>query len=254
MSSSKELKSVENVSIVKPLVLETLEKLIEKSNPTNFINFEYDLHELYYSIKSKSINKTEKLVDKFISCGRSIEIILDSYFPTIAKKLGDDWISDDISFSDVTIALSKIQFLNSKFEQCYISSIEKSYYNTKILIIIPKGEDHTYGGIAATRILRGMGIDAFLIFNYQENELEDLLTQRDYDFIGISSANNFMIENINRLSTKIANIIDKKTPIVLGGNLVNTYKQTDGKLMVDFISQNIEQILNQLNLKYKKII
>ena len=254
MSSSKELKIVENISIVNPLVLETLEKLIENSNPLSVINNESDLHKLYFSIKSQSIKIIERLIYKLIKYGRSIEHILDSYLPTIAKKLGDEWVSDEISFSDVTIALGKIQFLNSKFESLYISNLNATYYSTKILIIIPKGEDHTYGGIAATRKLRGMGIDAFLIFDYKQNELENLLAQRDYDFIGISSANNFMIENINNLATNIANFVNKETPIVLGGNLVNTYKQTNGKLKVDFITQNLEQILNQLSLKYKKVI
>ena len=128
-------------------------------------------------------------------------------------------------------------------------------HTTKLrhLIIIPKGEDHIYGGIAATRKLRGMGIDAFLIFDFNKNELENLLCEKNYDFIGISSANNFMIEKINNLSSKISAIVEKKTPIVLGGNLANTYKQTNDKLKIDFITQNLEEILKQLSLKYKKI-
>ena len=253
MSSSKELKRIENISIVNPLVLETLEKLVEKSKPLSTFNFNSDLKKLYFSIKSKSIKTNEKLIDKLIRYGRSIELILDSYLPTIAKKLGDAWVADEISFSDVTIALGKIQFLNSKFEPLYISCLNSAYYKTKTLIIIPKGEDHTYGGIAATRKLRGMGLDAFLIFDYKKNELENLLCERNYDFIGISSANNFMIEKINNLSTKISAIVERKTPIVLGGNLTNTYKKTNGKLKVDFITQHLEEILNQLSLKYKKV-
>jgi hypothetical protein len=253
MSSSKELKRIENISIVNPLVLETLEKLVEKSKPPSTLNFDSDLKKLYFSIKSNSIKTNEKLIDKLIRYGRSIELILDSYLPIIAKKFGDAWVADEISFSDVTIALGKIQFLNSKFEPLYISCLNSAYYKTKTLIIIPKGEDHTYGGIAATRKLRGMGIDAFLIFDFKKNELENLLFERNYDFIGISSANNFMIEKINYLSTKISDIVERKTPIVLGGNLVNSYKQTNGKLNVDFITQNLEEILNQLSLKYKKV-
>ena len=253
MNSSKGLKSADNISTVNPLVLETLEKLVEKSNPLSTFNFDSDLKKLYFSIKSKSIKTNEKLIDKLIRYGRSIELILDSYLPTIAKKLGDAWVADEISFSDVTIALGKIQFLNSKFEPLYISCLNSAYYKTKTLIIIPKGEDHTYGGIAATRKLRGMGIDAFLFFEFKKNELENLLFERNYDFIGISSANNCMIEKINHLSTKISDIVERKTPIVLGGNLVNTYKQTNGKLKVDFITQNLEEILNQLSLKYKKV-
>ena len=253
MSSSKGLKRVENFSVVNPLVFETLEKLIEKSKPLSTLKFESDLDKLYFSIRSKSIKTIEKLIDKLIRYGRSIELVLDSYLPTIAKRLGDDWVSDEISFSDVTIALGKIQFLNSKFEPLYISSLNSAYYKTKTLIIIPKGEDHTYGGIAATRKLRGMGIDAFLIFDFKKNELENLLFEKNYDFIGISSANNFMIEKINNLSSKISAIVERKTPIVLGGNLTNTYKKTNGKLKVDFITQHPEEILNQLSLKYKKV-
>ena len=148
MSSSKGLKRADNISTVNPLVLETLEKLIEKSKPISTLNFDNDIDNLYFSIKSKSLKINEKLIDKLIKCGRSIELILDSYLPTIAKRLGDDWVADEISFSNVTIALGKIQFLNSKFEPLYISFLNSAYYKTKTLIIIPKGEDHTYGGIA----------------------------------------------------------------------------------------------------------
>ena len=44
---------------------------------------------------------------------KKVKLILDSYLPAIAKRLGDDWVADEISFSNVTIALGKIQFLNS---------------------------------------------------------------------------------------------------------------------------------------------
>ena len=53
-------------------------------------------------------------------------------------------------------------------------------------------------------------------------------------------------------SKRIRNIIEKKVPVVLGGNLVNTYKKTNEKLKVDLVSQNIEQVLIELNLKYNK--
>ena len=52
MSSSKSLKRADNVSIVNPLVMETLEKLIEKSKPINTLNFDNDLDKLYFSITS----------------------------------------------------------------------------------------------------------------------------------------------------------------------------------------------------------
>ena len=43
MSSSKGLKRANNISTVNPLVLETLEKLIEKSKPISTLNFDNDI-------------------------------------------------------------------------------------------------------------------------------------------------------------------------------------------------------------------
>ena len=251
MNSTEELKNLNNISIVNPLVLETLEKLIEKNKTTSAINFESDLDKLFTFIKSKSLKSNEKLIKKFLDYGRSIELILDSYFPIIAKRLGDQWVSDEITFSEVTIALGKIQFLNSKMEHQYLANLKVKSSNTKILMLIPTGEHHTYGGIAATRKLRGFGTKPFLTLDYKNEELEDLLYNEHYEFIGISSANNFMVDK-NKKTYLVGDFIEKKVPVVLGGNLVNTYKKTNEKLKVDLVSQNIEQVLIELNLKYNK--
>ena len=61
-----------------------------------------------------------------------------------------------------------------------------------------------------------------------------------------------MVDHINKLTIKIKNMIETTTPIVLGGNLVNTYKKTNETLKVDLVSQNIEQVLAELNLNIKK--
>ena len=65
MNSTEELKNLNNISIVNPLVLETLEKLIEKSKTTSAINFDNDLDKLFTFIKSKSLKSNEKLIKKF---------------------------------------------------------------------------------------------------------------------------------------------------------------------------------------------
>ena len=60
-------------------------------------------------------------------------------------------------------------------EHQYLANLKIKSFNTKILMLIPKGEHHTYGGIAATRKLRGLGTEPFLTLDYKKEELEDLL-------------------------------------------------------------------------------
>ena len=170
-----------------------------------------------------------------------------SLFTNHCQKIRDDWVADEISFSNVTISLGKIQFLNQNLNHYIFPSLIQHITDTNY--IIPKGEDHIYGGIAATSEITWDGYRRIFNFDFKKNELENLLCERNYDFIGISSANNFMIEKINNLSSKISAVVERKTPIVLGGNLaVPINKQT---IDFDFITQNLEEILKQLSLKYK---
>ena len=249
MNSIQELKKVGSLSIVNPLVLETLEKLVDKKQKTARMSFESDLQQMYSAVTLKSVQEAEVIVRNLLDFGRSIELILDSYFPTVAERLGAEWVSDDLTFSEVTLALANLQLLSSKLDPLSLSShdpIKKRGGN--ILIVVPKGEDHTFGAISVARKLRAIGAHTILAMNYQEYELENLLMKKTFDLIGISSGNNFMTGEINKLSTFFKTRNGKTTPVVLGGNLVHTYKKTNESLKVDLISDNPEYALDQFNI------
>jgi hypothetical protein len=131
-----------------------------------------------------------------------------------------------------------------------MSSNEK---DANILIIVPRGEDHTFGPISATRKLKGMKTQTMLALDYKKYELEGLVLGNEFDLIGISSGNNFMTDKINDLSTFIKTRVGKNTPIVLGGNLAKTYKQTNETLKVDLISTDPDYVLDQIGLNKRAV-
>ena len=66
MSSAQELKKVRSVSLVNPLVLETLEKLIDKKKNTAKVAFNSDLQKIYSTVTQKSFNAAETLIKNLI--------------------------------------------------------------------------------------------------------------------------------------------------------------------------------------------
>ncbi len=250
MHSTQENSNVGPLSIVNPLVLETLEKLIGKKKGTAKISFDSDLHQIYSTVTAKSIRAGETLIKNLLDFGRSIELILDTYFPIVAEKLGNHWVSDKLTFAEVTLALGNLQLLNSKFEPLYLSNPSSTQHGGKILIILPKGENHTFGPISVTRKLRNMGTQTILVLDYQQIELEKLILENTFDLIGISSGNNFMTDKINGLVDFFKTRAEKTTPVVLGGNLVNTYKKTNETLKVDLISRDPEFALDKMGIKH----
>ena len=252
MHSTQELRKVENLSIVNPLVLETLEKLIDKKKKNVKISFDSDLKKIYSIVTTRSIQAGEALIRNLLDFGRSIELVLDTYFPIVAKQLGDHWVSDKLTFAEVTLALGNLQLLNSKFEPLYLSELPPTNEEARILIVIPKEEHYTFGPISITRKIRSMGIQTILGLDYQKSELEKLILENTFDLIGISSGNNFMATKINDLVHFFRTRVEKVTPVALGGNLVNTYKKTNETLKVDLISKDPEFILDEVGIKYMK--
>ena len=80
MSSSKGLKRADNVSIVNPLVMETLEKLIEKSKPISSLNFDNDIDNLEIQL-----GRAEKLTKE---SGGGILVITEGVFG-MSGNMGD---------------------------------------------------------------------------------------------------------------------------------------------------------------------
>ena len=252
MHSTQESKKMENLSIVNPLVLDTLEKLISRKKKTVKISFESDLQQIYSTVTSHSIQAGEVLIKNLLDFGRSIELILDSYFPIVAEKLGDHWVSDKLTFAEVTLALANLQLLNARFEPFYLSALHPTQKGGRVLVVVPKGENHTFGPISVTRKFRSMGTQSILALDYQTIELEKVLLENTFDLIGISSGNNFMTEKINGLVDFFKTRVEKVTPVVLGGNLVNTYKKTNETLKVDLISKDPEFALDEMGIEHLK--
>ena len=247
MKQTQEILETEMKASVNPLVLETLEKLINKRNsvPTSLCNKE--VNKIFKSVTFKNLQSSEKLFGYLISLGRSVELILDTYFPLVAEKLGDAWVSDKLSFAQVSLALANLQLLNSKFENLYMKETSSFVDQKNVLIVVPEGEDHTFGPLTAARQLRGKGIQVTIALHSNEAELLDLIsTSNKFDLIGLSSANNFMTATINRLSHFLKSNMSETVPIGLGGNIVKTYAKTNERINIDLMFSDTYQVLEEI--------
>ena len=96
----------------------------------------------------------------------------------------------------------QIQCLNSKMEHQYLANLKIKSFNTKILMLIPKGEHHTYGGIAATRKLRGLGTEPFLTLDYKKEEFSISLDTLIYDAFDFKTK--LLFSNLTFLTLKFS--------------------------------------------------
>ena len=63
---------------------------------------------------------TIKLIRKELDNGLAIQFFFEGIAPIIAEKLGDSWKQDTMTFSEVTIAVSKLRLLCQELESLYL--------------------------------------------------------------------------------------------------------------------------------------
>ncbi|MEJ6389958.1 cobalamin-dependent protein [Gymnodinialimonas sp. 2307UL20-7] len=165
--------------------------------------------------------------------GVTIPEIIDYVIPEVARILGQRWADDELSFAEVSIGSARLQ-------ECVRSLIARDISATgdtagtnapRILMIIPRPEDHTLGTFVAADQFRRYGYAVDIAVDTDVRQLaNDLRTQR-YVMVGITIGGRRTLASTKELVEKIRAMVTRVTPIAIGGSFVSVgtdLKQTTG--------------------------
>ena len=188
-------------------------------------------------------------VHQMLESGTSIKEIFEVYIPATARLLGDRWVRNELNFFEVTLATSRLQKIAREFEGLYIGRINSGDYEPEVLIISPKGEQHTFGAQMISRTFQRLGVSPYLSINDSTSEIKTIVSKQKFKLIGISLSDNKLCDNKSELMSIIGMIKKFKIPIVVGGSLVNSSTNILKSLKVDMITDDAIQALSYFNIK-----
>ena len=189
------------------------------------------------------------IVQQMLESGISIKEIFEVYIPEAARLLGDYWVRNELNFFEVTLATSKLQKIAREFEKLYIGCINSGAYGPEVLIISPKGEQHTFGAQMISRTFRRLGVSPYLSINNNKSEIKKIISKQKFKLIGISLSDNKLCDSKSELISTISMIKKLKIPIVAGGSLVKSSTSILKSLNVDMITDDAVQALSYFNIK-----
>jgi hypothetical protein len=188
------------------------------------------------------------IVKGMLEIGISIKEVFEVYIPDVARLLGDYWVNNRLSFVEVTLATSRLQTLAREFERLYIGSVNSGTYGPEILLITPKGEQHTFGAQMASRKFRRLGASPYLSINNGKNEIKKILNKQNFKLVGLSISNYKLCDRQSELLSTIAMIKKLKIPIVAGGSLVQSPSNFLKSLNVDLITDDAVHALSYFKI------
>lgn len=98
------------------------------------------------------------LLDAMLSEHLDPEMVACGYAGEAARALGEDWLSDDLSFVDVTVRTERLAALVRRVDEMLVSAVRPE--GPSALILVAEAEQHTLGAYVLALQLRLSGFSA----------------------------------------------------------------------------------------------
>lgn len=160
------------------------------------------------------------LIDTLRAQNVQPEVLTDLYLPAAARALGEAWERDTADFVDVTIGTMRLQAILRGLSVDEVLAAHNGPIAGSILLIVPKGEQHTLGAMVVAAQLRRRRVSVCLQIMPRTNELREVLRNRSFDGIMISVGSRENLDLAGKMVDFLKKVPECRIPIVIGGALL----------------------------------
>lgn len=170
------------------------------------------------------LSADDTAADQFIFAARrdgvDIGAISRGYVAGAARKLGQMWDDDRISFIDVTLACGKLYGIIRGLRHVLAPQIVQGRETRPALFALVPGETHTLGIEIATDHFRRDGWDVDMLMGLDHDALVSEADLRHYEAIVLVANSDRMLEPLTRLSLALR-ITQPLAHIVVAGGILD---------------------------------
>lgn len=154
--------------------------------------------------------------------GLSVQTLFLDLLTPAARRLGDFWTCDTCTFTDVTVAMGRLQqLLRANSSAFGLNNISEGKAADRRVLLLPcPGEQHTFGLSIVAEFFYRAGWDVTTSFMQPSASLTQLVERQWFDAVGLSLAD---VDGIPRLNDCVRQIrkasMNPKVPVLVGGSV-----------------------------------
>ncbi|WP_333714685.1 cobalamin B12-binding domain-containing protein [Yoonia sp.] len=205
---------------------------------------------LHNAMLSHSSQDGRAAVRQAVMTGVRAEDIADLYVPTLARGYGHLWCEDELTFGEVTIAVSRLQSVLRDLEAYWPRLRDHGQSNASVLLINPRDVFHTLGAFVLSGQLRRKGISVKMSIGGNAKSVREELSTEKFDAIFISASQSDSLESLKLIIDAVIAATTVAPPIVIGGALleVESANTVTARTGADFATGNAEEALRHCGL------
>ena len=170
----------------------------------------------------------------------SAEEVLDAYLPNALGVIGREWHNEEIDILHASLACARLQNLLRELGRAWASDRMGPVGDGRILLTLPKGEQHTFGVMLAANQLRRIGVSVKVMLLPAATELRDVLAHNRFNAVFISVSNKTSVLPCAAMVRELRTWSHEDIPIVIGGGLVlRENSDTDHRRIADTTGADI---------------
>jgi methylmalonyl-CoA mutase cobalamin-binding subunit len=170
-------------------------------------------------------------------------VIADSYVPAAARRLGEAWMEDAMSFASVSVGVGRLQALLRSIGGSWIADHNDSPDSPMILFVTPQSESHVLGAMVAMTRLRRAGVSVCLKIAPAARDVATLCASRSFAAVMISIACREGLESAAQLVKTVREGATCGTPVIVGGAALDFEQDVLARTGADFATSDIDSAL-----------
>jgi len=239
---------------VDALASRALNLVAERNQKANLEIDETYVQRLHEAASQLEENTVPDVVKAMLDDGVAAEVIAVQYIPHVARKMGDEWCEDSLSFSEVTIGTARLQSA--------LRSLGKDWWHdarandtgegSGIVVVLVKDAYHTLGVNVLAGQLRRLGHSVRLAMGPNPQELQAVFRKGRFDAVLISASASESLDFLREYVETIKQSAPGNPPIVIGGGILDSDVDVRSATGADFATKDLFEALEHCGLTKAK--
>ena len=208
-----------------------------------------DIDRLAFALIDGNQQAGQVFIEDLRSSGISVEDVMLDYLAAAARRLGDWWNEDHISFMDATLGTARIYGILRVLDSEPATRARKT--GRSALFMSVPGEQHTLGVRMAADVFRRRGWEIELLIGRSHDELLEAAGASSHIIIGVSAGGMHSLVSLARLVLALR-IHRPDASILISGSLVDEAAESVSHLSPDGVAPDLERAVEVLDALWER--
>jgi MerR family transcriptional regulator, light-induced transcriptional regulator len=169
--------------------------------------------------------------------------LAEVYIPEAARRFGEAWLNDTMTFCDVTLGSARLQSVLHELTSDFFDEEMDNAVGGVVLIVVPAGEQHTLGGLTVAWQLRRRGVSVCLQIGPKIDAVRALVANRRFNGAFVSIGSSRRLEDLPGLIQAMKSCATHSLMVAVGGAIADAEHDLVAGSGADIVTCDLDEAL-----------